>query len=341
MDLEESLERLERDFRTELEEAQTASGVEQLRIKYLGRKGPIQELMSSLRGLDPSRLPEVGRRVNGLKKQIEEELLRSSSLFFQRELEERLSRERLDVTLPGRRGYRGRRHPVLGILDEILEIFKGLGFAIQLGPDIDTDYYNFEALNFAKDHPARDMVDTFYLERDILLRTHTSNTQVRVMEAFRPPIRVVAPGKCYRNEDVSARSHVLFHQYEGVYIDEGVSFGDLLGTLREFYARFFGREVGMRFRPSYFPFVEPGVEVDIECFLCGGSGCMVCKHSGFLEVVGAGMIHPEVLRAGGLDPERYQGYAWGGGIERLVMLLYGISDIRYFFENDERFLRQF
>lgn len=227
------------------------------------------------------------------------------------------------------------------MLDEAIDILVGMGFSVQYGPDIETDYYNFEALNFAKDHPARDMHDTFYITSNILLRTHTSNTQVRVMETATPPIRVIAPGKCYRNEDVSARSHVLFHQIEGLYIDKEVTFADLLATLEEFFSKLLKQEVKMRYRPSFFPFVEPGMEVDVHCIVCGGSGCSVCKHTGWLEVAGAGMVHPEVLKSGGIDPEEYSGYAWGFGIERLAMLRYSIPDIRLFMENHLRFLQQF
>lgn len=235
----------------------------------------------------------------------------------------------------------GRRHVVNALNNEAIEILTEMGFTVQYGPDIDTDYYNFEALNFAKDHPARDMHDTFYLAPGTLLRTHTSNTQVRIMAYSKPPIRVIIPGKCYRNEEISARSHVVFHQIEGVYIDEKVTFSDLLATSEEFLTKLFKNDVKVRFRPSYFPFVEPGVEADVSCIVCGGKGCQLCKHTGWLEVFGAGMIHPEVMRYGGIDPECYSGYAIGLGIERLAMMRYAIDDIRLFFENNVRFLEQF
>jgi phenylalanyl-tRNA synthetase alpha chain len=261
--------------------------------------------------------------------------------FQHAELNVRLDSERLDVTLPGRRRHLGRRHVVLQLLDEVVDILMGMGFSVQTGPDIERDYYNFEALNFPKDHPSRDMQDTFYVESDILMRTHTSNVQVRVMENEQPPIRAIAFGKCYRNEDISSRSHVLFHQVEGFYIDRHVTFADLFATLKEFFSKLFKKEVKMRYRPSYFPFVEPGMEVDVHCFLCDGKGCSVCKKTGFLEVAGAGMVHPEVMKNSGIDPDEYSGYAWALGIERLAMLRYGIPDIRLFMENNRRFLEQF
>jgi phenylalanyl-tRNA synthetase alpha chain len=216
-----------------------------------------------------------------------------------------------------------------------------MGFSVQLGPDIDSDYYNFEGLNFPPEHPARDMQDTFYLTPQMLLRTQTTNIQLRTMESQKPPIRIIAPGKVYRNETITARSHVFFHQVDALYIDKGVTFADLLATLHEFLSRLFHQEVETRFRPSYFPFVEPGMEVDVRCLSCGGTGCMLCKYSGWLEVAGAGMVHPEVLKNGGIDPEVYSGYAWGMGVERIILLRHGVRDIRLFTENDMRFLEQF
>jgi phenylalanyl-tRNA synthetase alpha chain len=230
---------------------------------------------------------------------------------------------------------------VTKMMDKMIEVLISMGFSVQYGPDLESDYYNFEALNFEPDHPARDMQDTFYVSEDKLLRTHTSNVQGRVIEKYNPPIRVVAPGRCFRNETVSARSHVFFHQIEGFYIDENVTFADLLATMDEFWSKVFQQKIKTRYRPSYFPFVEPGMEGDISCIICEGKGCRICKNSGWLEVFGAGMIHPNVLKAGNVDPEKYSGYAWGLGIERLAMLYYGIKDIRLFTQNDMRFLSQF
>ncbi|MCH9611236.1 MAG: Phenylalanine--tRNA ligase alpha subunit [Chlamydiales bacterium] len=325
----------------ELSSAASCSQVESLKVKYLGKKGLIPALMQNLRNIEPSERANYGKGVNELKQSAQALLDEFHDRFEKLELEERIASEKLDVTLPGRCQQVGRRHVILQLLDEVVEILTAMGFSSQTGPDIEKDYYNFEALNFQADHPARDMQDTFYVAGDILMRTHTSNVQVRVMENSTPPIRAIAFGKCYRNEDISARSHVLFHQVEGFYIDRHVTFADLFATLEEFFSRLFKKDVQMRYRPSYFPFVEPGLEVDVHCFLCDGKGCNVCKKTGFLEVAGAGLVHPEVLKSGGLDPEEYSGYAWALGIERLAMLRYGIPDIRLFMENNRRFLEQF
>jgi len=341
MTLEETIRAIGSDAQRDLNQSSSAHEVEAIRVKYLGKKGRVQALMPLLKESSPDQRPHLGQRINGLKSSLEESFNSARDQFAHEELNKRLISETLDVTLPGRSRFLGRQHVILKMLDEAIEILSGMGFSVQYGPDIESDYYNFEALNFPKDHPARDMHDTFYITGDLLLRTHTSNTQVRVMEACRPPIRMIAPGKCYRNEDVSARSHVLFHQIEGLYIDKEVTFGDLLAILQEFFVKLLHQEIKMRFRPSYFPFVEPGMEVDIHCIVCRGQGCSVCKQTGWLEVAGAGMVHPEVMKSGGIDPEEYLGYAWGFGIERLAMLRYGITDIRLFLENDLRFLQQF
>lgn len=341
MELENAIRSIQGQIDNELLQVRHAKDVETLKVKYLGKKGAIQALMTSLKECPEERRPEVGKLINDLKLSLSDRLETLLERLEEEELLTRLEGEQLDITLPGRRRFLGKRHVALAMLDEAIEVLVGMGFSVQYGPDIDSDYYNFEALNFSADHPARDMHDTFYLTSDLLLRTHTSNTQVRVMESCKPPIRVIAPGTCYRNEDVSARSHVLFHQIEGLYIDKGVTFADLLTTLEELFCRLLHQKVRMRFRPSYFPFVEPGVEVDIHCVMCDGAGCSVCKHTGWLEVTGAGMVHPEVLKNGGIDPEVYTGYAWGFGIERLAMLRHGITDIRLFMENDLRFLQQF
>jgi phenylalanyl-tRNA synthetase alpha chain len=339
--MKDKFEQLRREFETDLKRAENVRDVEQLQVKYLGRKGPIQGLMQDLRNVPSEERPFFGKLVNELKQELEKLCEQGQQAFRQAELAKRIEHERIDVTLPGRKKFLGRLHPVSRMMNDVLDTFRSMGFSVQLGPDIDSDYYNFEGLNFAPDHPARDMQDTFYVSKDHLLRTHTSNTQLRVMEKHRPPIRVVMPGTTYRNETVTARSHVFFHQVEGMYIDKGVTFADLLQTMEEFWTRLFQMELKMRFRPSYFPFVEPGMEVDISCISCKGSGCRLCKFTGWLEVCGAGMIHPVVLRNGGIDPEVYSGYAWGMGVERPAILRWGITDIRDFFENDYRFLSQF
>ncbi len=339
--MQPEIDSLRTAFTQELSEAESTEALETLRVKYLGKKSPLQNLMKGLKEVDGDERKRIGKEINDLKEEITQSLLVSQEDFYQRELTLQLIDEKLDVTMPGRKHFCGHKHPVTEAMDEIVDILVGMGFSVQYGPDIDTDYYNFEALNFADDHPARDMQDTFYIEPHVLLRTHTSNIQARVMEQEHPPIRIIAPGKAYRNETITARSHVLFHQIEGVYIDKGVTFADLLATLKELYSKLFSTEVKMRYRPSYFPFVEPGMEVDINCLSCGGQGCGLCKHTGWLEVCGAGMVHPEVLKNSGIDPEVYSGYAWGMGVERGLLLKKGIKDIRMLMENDLRFLRQF
>lgn len=336
--MEKEVARVREAFKSDLKALQTVKDVEELKVKYLGRKGPIQALMNDLRTVDKAQRPAMGKLINGLKTELETLISEALDGFQEAELAQRLNQEGIDVTEPGRRRYLGRNHPITQMLEECIEIFKQMGFSVQYGPDIDTDYYNYEALNFPPDHPARDMQDTFYITDDLLLRSHTSNTQLRVMEAHKPPIRIIAPGSTFRNENISARSHVFFHQIEGLNIDKGVSLADLMSAMREFLSKLFKRDVEILFRPSYFPFVEPGLEVDIKCTACDGKGCRLCKKTGWLEVAGAGMVHPAVLTNGGIDPEEYSGYAWGIGMERLAMLRWNISDIRLFFENDSRFL---
>ena len=339
--MRDRLTALRNQFHEELKQVSLGKQVEQLKVKYLGKKGPIQELMLHLRAAPADVRPEWGKEINTLKEYISTLCDQALLSYTKLEQAQQLANEKIDVTLPGRQRYAGRKHPIHQLLDEIIHIFNGMGFSVQDGPHIDSDYYNFEGLNFPKDHPARDMQDTFYLSAHHLLRTHTSSTQLRVMEKHTPPIRIIVPGKCFRNETISSRSHVFFHQVEGLYIDKGVSFADLLSTIDTFYTLLFQQSIRTRFRPSYFPFVEPGLEVDISCTSCDAKGCRLCKYTGWLEVVGAGMIHPNVLRNGGIDPEIYSGYAWGFGIERMAMLRYGIKDIRQFTENDLFFLSQF
>ena len=339
--LHEQIGELRSKFMSELREAVNSKDLENIKSKYLGKKGPVQALMLSLKSCSPEERPHFGKLVNDLKEELIAHCDHSLARVKQAELNERLKREWLDATLPGRRTRQGRLHPVTQAMNRIIDILVGMGFSVQLGPDVDTDYYNFEGLNFAEGHPARDMQDTFYLSPDLLLRTHTSNVQVHAMEKYLPPIRIIAPGRCFRNEDISARSHVFFHQIEGFYIDRNVTFADLFSTMDDFLGKLLGEKVETRYRPSYFPFVEPGLEVDVRCISCKGAGCRICKQTGWLEILGAGMIHPNVLKRGNIDPESYSGYAWGMGIERLTMLLGDIRDIRLFTENDLRFLEQF
>lgn len=339
--MDQAIEQLRNDFFQQLKASVNSQDLENVRVKYLGKKGPIQDLMKMLKAATPEQKKELGKTINDLKEEITAALEQAIEETSSKELEQQLLNEKIDVSMPGRRNRAGRKHPVTEALDEIIDILAGMGFSVQYGPDIDTDYYNFEALNFKADHPARDMQDTFYITDSVLLRTHTTTVQARLMEQQKPPIRIIAPGKAYRNETITARSHVFFHQVDGFYVDKGVTFADLLATLQELYTKLFGKDVEMRFRPSFFPFVEPGMEVDISCLSCKGSGCPLCKFSGWLEVCGAGMIHPEVLKNGGIDPEIYSGYAWGMGVERTLLLKKGVKDIRLFTENDLRFLQQF
>lgn len=339
--MQDQLISLRKQFKTELSSVQHSNEVEQLKVKYLGKKGPLQDLMQHLRNTPAEERPLIGQQINTLKEEIAHLCEQALQSFSKAELAKRISEEKIDISLPGRRNYLGREHPLHKMMGEIIDIFASMGFSVQYGPDIDSDYYNYEGLNFPPDHPARDMQDTFYISADMLLRSHTSNTQLRVMENHQPPIRIIAPGTVYRNETISSRSHVFFHQVEGLYVDKGVSFADLFATLDAFCDKLFRAKVKTRFRPSYFPFVEPGVEVDVACTSCGGKGCRLCKQTGWLEILGAGMVHPEVLKNGGVDPEVYSGFAWGMGIERLAMLRYGMKDIRMFTENDLRFLEQF
>jgi len=329
------------DLRTravaEMSAATSAEELEQLRIRYLARKGEITTLFDRLKDVPAAEKPIIGKALNDLRRSVSELYEEKRSALTQPpEIQ-----ADIDVTLPGRVPFLGTRHPVTQTLDEIKEIFHAMGFRIAEGPEIEDDYHNFGALNFPPDHPARDMQDTFFLRRDVLLRTHTSPVQIRVMEQQQPPVRIIAPGKVYRNEAINPRSYCLFHQVEGLCVDEGVTFSELKGTLITFIREFFGSRPKYKFRPTFFPFTEPSADIYITCFLCDGSGCRVCKQSGWLEILGCGMVHPHVFQAVGYDPERYTGYAFGLGIERIALLRYGIDDIRLFFDNDVRFLRQF
>lgn len=336
--MRDQIHSLREQFQSELSIAQHSKDIELLKVKYLGKKGPIQLLMQTLRSAPAADRPVIGQQINDLKEEVARLCEQALISFCQAELAKRLEQEMIDITLPGRRKNLGRMHPIARMMDQVTQIFLKMGFSVQYGPDIDSDYYNYEGLNFPPDHPARDMQDTFYINSTMLLRSHTSNTQLRVMENHAPPIRIIAPGTVYRNETISSRSHVFFHQVEGLYIDKNVSFADLFATIDAFCHQLFGAQVKTRYRPSYFPFVEPGLEVDISCTSCSGAGCRLCKQTGWLEIMGAGMVHPEVLKNGGIDPEHYTGFAWGMGIERMAMLVHGIRDIRHFTENDMRFL---
>jgi phenylalanyl-tRNA synthetase alpha chain len=324
--------------RQEVRGAADPEALEALRVKYLGRKGALTQVLRGLKDLDPDSRRQVGAAANRAKERLEAAL--AGALTALKEAAARAGAPGVDVTLPGRRSPLGRLHPLTRTMEEICDIFLHLGFEAVTGPEVELDWYNFEALNIPPDHPARDMQDTFYFNDKVLLRTHTSPMQIRVMEKRQPPVRIIAPGKVYRRDSDMTHSP-MFHQVEGLLVDRGVTFADLKGVLTAFVHQMFGSEVSLRFRPSYFPFTEPSAEIDIACVICRGEGCRVCKITGWLEVLGAGMVHPAVFEAVGYDPEEYTGFAFGLGVERLAMLKYGIDDIRLFFDNDLRFLRQF
>ena len=334
----EAIKYLEEAARQEIRQAQTPEELELLRVKYLGRKGELTLVLRGLKDLDPELRRQVGQEANRAKVALEGAL--AQALAALKTAARRAAATAIDVSLPGRRPPRGRLHPITRTMEEICDIFLHLGFEAVEGPEVELDWYNFEALNLPPDHPARDMQDTFYFSDQVLLRTHTSPMQIRVMEQRQPPVRIIAPGRVFRRDSDLTHSP-MFHQVEGLLVDKGVSFADLKGTLTTFVHEMFGPEVGLRFRPSYFPFTEPSAEVDIECVICRGDGCRVCKISGWLEILGSGMVHPAVFEAVGYDPEEYTGFAFGLGVERVAMLKYGIDDLRLFFENDLRFLRQF
>jgi phenylalanyl-tRNA synthetase alpha chain len=321
--------------------ARSAAELEDVRVRYLGRQGVLTQLLRSLGALPAAERPAVGSAANDAKRELE--ALLDGRLVEARDAERARARrqERLDLTLPGRRPSPGAIHPLTRVHDEIVTIFGGLGFSLAEGPEIESDYYNFEALNIPSDHPARDMQDTFYLPGGLLLRTHTSPVQVRTMLAQPPPVRIVVPGRVHRRDIPDASHSPVFHQVEGLAVDRNVTMADLKGTLELFAREMFGPRSRIRFRPSFFPFTEPSAEVDVVCFLCGGGGCRVCKQSGWLEILGSGMVHPQVLRNVGYDTEEVTGWAFGMGIERIAMLKYGVDDIRLFYENDLRFLAQF
>jgi phenylalanyl-tRNA synthetase alpha chain len=335
--MESKITQLRQQAEADISAVATQQQLEDFRIRYLARKGLIGAMFEGLRSVPTSDKPALGKLLNELRAHVQSMHDRKQALLVPiRELA-----AEADLTLPGRRQFRGTRHPLTQTLDEIKSIFVSMGFGIADGPEIEDDYHNFEALNFPPDHPARDMQDTFFLSQKALLRTHTSPVQIRVMETHPPPIRVIMPGRVYRNEAISARSLCVFHQVEGLFVDKGVTFSGLRGTLVSFAKQFYGANLKYRFRPSFFPFTEPSAEMDITCFICNGSGCRMCKQTGWLEILGCGMVDPSVFTAVGYDPEVYTGYAFGMGIERTAALRYGVDDLRIFYENDVRFLIQF
>jgi phenylalanyl-tRNA synthetase alpha chain len=338
----QKLKELEKETRLKVNEAQSIEELKETRIRILGKKGELTTLLRTLSSVDPDQRPKVGSAANALRLELEKLFLGKEQLLRDASLGDKWAKEKLDITLPGRPASLGQKHPLTLITDEIKEIFIGLGFQVAHGPEIESDYYNYEALNFPADHPARDMQDSFYITPEYLLRTHTSPVQIRVMEKLAPalPVRIIAPGKVFRRDDDATHSP-MFHQVEGLAVDRDITFADLKGTLLLFAREMFGPEQKIRLRPSFFPFTEPSAEVDISCIMCEGEGCRVCSDTGWLEILGAGMVHPRVLEVAGYDPKQVTGYAFGMGVERIAMLKYGIADLRLFFTNDLRFLKQF
>lgn len=335
--MREKLERLRLEAKRKIDEATNEKELEAVRVEFLGRRqGKITQILRNITDLSPQDRPLVGELVNQIKRAVQEDLKRREKEISQEEKE-----EWVDITLPGKKPLLGRLHPITQTLEEIKRIFIGLGFQVVRGPEVETEYYNFEALNMPRYHPARDEQDSFYLDDTHLLRTQTSPVQIRVMEKKSPPIRIIAPGRCYRRDAVDASHFPMFHQVEGLAVDKSITFSDLKGCLTYFVHQMFDKKTRLRFRPSFFPFTEPSAEVDISCIMCKGRGCRVCSGKGWLEILGAGMVDPEVFRKVNYDPEKYQGFAFGMGVERICMLKYGIDDIRLFFQNDLRFLSQF
>ena len=339
--MKEKLEQIRIAVEEALKTADNTDALENIRIKYMGKKGELTAVLKGMGKLSKEERPVIGALANEIRQKLEKEIEEKKAAIEAVEEEKRLAEETIDVTMPGKCTKEGKLHPLTQVMDEIKRIFMGMGFSIADGPEVEYDYYNFEALNIPKNHPARDTQDTFYIEDNIVLRTQTSPMQIRVMEKTKPPIRVIAPGKVYRSDTVDATHSPVFHQIEGLVVDKGVTMADLKGTLEMFVKSLYGENTRARFRPHHFPFTEPSAEMDISCWSCGGKGCSVCKGEGWIEVLGCGMVHPKVLENCGIDPEVYSGFAFGIGLERIAMGKYDINDLRLFFENDLRFLGQF
>ncbi|NLI68993.1 MAG: phenylalanine--tRNA ligase subunit alpha [Bacilli bacterium] len=341
--MREELQAIEKEALEKIENADQFQQLQQVQVEYLGKKGSITKVLRGMGKLAPEERPVIGELANNVRKTIQAALKEKKEALEKAELEKKLAEETIDVTLPGRPVHFGGNHILTSIIEEIEDLFIGLGYEVREGPEVETDYYNFEALNLPKGHPAREMQDSFYITNEILLRTHTSPVQARTMEAYGgdKPVRMICPGKVYRRDTDDATHSHQFTQIEGLYVDKNVRMSDLKGTLKLFAEKLFGKDRDIRLRPSFFPFTEPSVEMDISCAVCGGDGCNVCKHTGWIEILGAGMVHPRVLEMAGYDPNVYSGFAFGMGPDRIAMLKYGIDDIRRFYTNDIRFLKQF
>ena len=339
--MREKLEQIKTEALGQIEESGALEKLNEIRIRYLGKKGELTQVLKGMKDVAPQDRPGVGQMVNEARAVIEEKLEETRKKLAARAREEQLKNEEIDVTLPARKTAVGHSHPCTVALEEVERIFVGMGYEVVEGPEIEYDYYNFQALNIPKGHPARDEQDTFYINDSIVLRSQTSPVQVRVMEKQKPPIRIIAPGRVFRSDEVDATHSPCFHQIEGLVIDKKITFSDLKGTLAQFARELFGEDTRVKFRPHHFPFTEPSAEVDVSCFKCGGKGCRFCKGSGWIEILGCGMVHPNVLKMSGIDPEEYSGFAFGVGLERIALLKYEIDDMRLLYENDERFLKQF
>lgn len=339
--MKEKLQEITKKAMEQIDAAEEMSSLNDVRVAILGKKGELTAVLKSMKDVKPEDRPAVGQLVNETRAAIEEKLNEAKDKLEQAELERRLKTEVIDVTLPAKKARIGHLHPNTNVLEEVEDIFVGMGYEVVEGPEVEYDYYNFEALNIPANHPAKDEQDTFYINKDILLRTQTSPVQVRVMEKGKLPIRMIAPGRVFRSDEVDATHSPSFHQIEGMVIDKNITFADLKGTLEEFVKQLFGADTKVKFRPHHFPFTEPSAEMDVSCFKCGGKGCRFCKGEGWIEILGCGMVHPKVLRMSGIDPDEYQGFAFGLGLERITLLKYEIDDMRLLYENDDRFLKQF
>ncbi len=339
--MKEQLSNIKANASSELDSLNTLDELESFRVKYLGKKGALTAVMKGMGGLSAEERPIIGQLANEVRAFLENSIEEKKSKIELEAENEKIKNETLDVTMPGKKILAGGKHPLTTVLDDLKNIFIGMGFNIAEGPEVELDYYNFEALNIPKNHPARDTQDTFYINENTVLRTQTSPVQVRVMENQKPPIRIISAGKVYRSDAVDATHSPVFHQIEGLVIDKGITMADLKGTLEVFIQKLYGENTKLRFRPHHFPFTEPSAEVDISCFNCGGEGCRICKGEGWIEILGCGMVHPKVLKNCDIDPDVYSGFAFGIGLERIAMFRYGIEDLRLFFENDTRFLKQF
>lgn len=339
--MKQQLEKIKNEAMAEIAKAESKQDIDSLKVKYLGKKGKLTEILKQMGTLSSEERPKIGKLANDIRASIEQIFTCKMDELQSLHMQKKLEHEKIDVTMPAKRRYIGHKHPLSIVLEEIEEIFIGMGFNIVKGPEVEYDYYNFEALNIPKNHPARDTQDTFYINDNIVLRTQTSPIQIRTMENTPPPLKVIAPGRVYRSDSVDATHSPVFNQIEGLVVDKGITFSDLKGTLEVFIKRLYGEDSVVRFRPHHFPFTEPSAEVDVQCFNCHGKGCKLCKGEGFIEILGCGMVHPKVLKNCNIDPEVYSGFAFGLGLERIVMRRYNINDLRLFYDNDIRFLKQF